>query len=334
MIIQAGAAQRAVLVRPGLTIPPSVLVRADEVIRAERPALARAAEQGVFLSNLALLSDIDTAVVDSLKVLDLKRPSPAGLCAAARDHPGFLRVEAPWKPRFHIVQRGFEIGAAKPGLGEDCPSGTRRSGAMNNQVAHRRNQAQHGWHLAGTEGPRAWHERAPRQGGPTAGARGCQYASSLAQGWPGERYSGRGCSRVLLRDTRMLGASGSTGSCHLGWAAGGDKETRRVPGREILKTRRACCPDCSSRRNEGSGPILRFVAPEVVNHFEVRALRGKRTGELKVPLRVNVMAASVIPQLPNRLEFAGPVRSPGGATYVVARNLRNVLGMSSDTLVL
>ena len=75
-------------------------------------------------------------------------------------------------------------------ISEVGASGTRRSGAMNNQVAHRRNQAQHGWHLAGTEGPRAWHERAPRQGGPTAGARGCQYASSLAQGWPGERYSG------------------------------------------------------------------------------------------------------------------------------------------------
>ena len=267
-------------------------------------------------------------------MLDLKRPSPAGLCAAARDHPGFLRVEAPWKPRFHIVQRGFEIGAAKPGLGEDCPSGTRRSGAMNNQVAHRRNQAQHGWHLAGTEGPRAWHERAPRQGGPTAGARGCQYASSLAQGWPGERYSGRGCSRVLLRDTRMLGASGSTGSCHLGWAAGGDKETRRVPGG---KSSRPGARAAQIARREGMRAAaldLNARRSRVVNHFEVRALRGKRTGELKVPLRVNVMAASVIPQLPNRLEFAGPVRSPGGATYVVARNLRNVLGMSSDTLVL
>ena len=48
--------------------------------------------------------------------------SPAGLFAAARDdHAGFLRVEAPWKSRFHIVERGFKIGAAKPGLGEVCP---------------------------------------------------------------------------------------------------------------------------------------------------------------------------------------------------------------------
>ena len=204
---------------------------------------------------------------------------------------------------------------------------------MNNQVAHRRNQAQHGWHLAGTEGPRAWHERAPAAGGTHRGARGCQYASSLAQGWPGERYSGRGCSQVLLRDTRMLGASGSTGSCHLGWAAGEIK--KRAESREGNPQDPArVLPDRSSRRNEGSGSILTLVAAEVVNHFEVRSLRGKRTGEQKCRCAGNVMAASVTPQLPNRLEFVGPVRSPGGATYVVAQNLRNVLGMSSDTLVL
>ena len=52
-----------------------------------------------------------------------------------------------------------------------------------------------------------------------------------------------------------------------------------------------------------------------------------------MPLRVNVMAASVIPQLPNRLEFAGPVRSPGGATYCRRpESAKCVLGMSSDTL--
>ena len=50
-------------------------------------------------------------------------------------------------------------------------NGARHSSATNNQLAHRRNQPQPGWHLAGTEGPRAGMKE-PRGQETNRGARG------------------------------------------------------------------------------------------------------------------------------------------------------------------
>ena len=78
-------------------------------------------------------------------------------------------------------------------ISEVGASGTRRSGATNNQLAHRRNQALPGWHLAGTEGPRAGMKE-PRGQETNRGAKGAnnQYAGNLARGWLGREVLGKG----------------------------------------------------------------------------------------------------------------------------------------------